>query len=324
MLQGFLNVKKDSGMSSHDVVARVRKLSGVKQVGHAGTLDPLATGVLVLAVGKTCRLLRFLSDDKIYLASVLFGASTDTDDLEGKLLQKCSRFPDESQLKEAIKKFTGNIEQTAPLYSAVHVAGKRLYQLAREDKAPEELPSRAVRVDSIEMLAYEAAGPDLLARLELDAGRVAKLRIKCGAGTYIRSIARDLGQALSSQACLVFLERERAGVFSLSDSHSLADLAEAASAGSLSDLMIAPESVLNLPAFYLNEEESKRLCCGQRLKIELSRQSPVLDLPPPASFRLAFHEKKLIAVCSGVETETDGSFIVELKPEVVLTDGSLN
>ena len=214
---GFLNVNKPSGLTAHDVVNRLRKLAGIKQIGHAGTLDPMASGVLPVAIGRACRLLRFLPDDKVYLASILFGRKTDTDDIEGKIIATSCHLPASPDISTALADFVGDIEQVPPLYSAIHVEGKRLYELARQGKTPAFLPVRKVHIYSIEEIDYRRDTVSVPEAASCPSsctdtpGTLLELRIHCASGTYIRSIARDLGDRLGSAACLAALKRESHG-----------------------------------------------------------------------------------------------------------------
>ena len=302
-------------MTAHDVVARVRKIARMKQVGHAGTLDPMARGVLPVALGRATRLLRFLQDDKVYKAAVLFGKSTDTDDIEGKEIASSDRIPEQSEISEALKNFMGTIEQVPPAYSAIHVGGERLYNLARKGELPAEIPSRRVTVHSIESLGYSAG--------------VLELRIHCSTGTYIRSIARDLGLALGTHACLSALERERAGPFEISESSSLEKLVEAAAADTLGNLFESPERKLFLPRVELHADQYKRLGFGQKLECE--NPFGAQEAAAPDQYVMAMYDGKVAGVCLLLPKQSHentlsepSSFIVELKPEVVLFDGSIH
>ena len=254
-VMGFINVRKASGMTAHDVVARVRKITGIKQVGHAGTLDPMATGVLPIALNQACRLIRFLEDDKVYLAEVLFGQATSTDDIEGDSIETSTEMPEPASVAQNLKQFIGQVEQYPPLYSAVHVGGRRLYEMARKGELPPEIPKRTVLVHSIEELGWSS--PSNL-----------KLRIHCGSGTYIRSIARDLGQSVDCPACLCALERERVGAFSIEDSVTLEQLSETVTQHgleSLNAILKSPLDILPLKRIELSAEQSRRLGLGQRV-----------------------------------------------------------
>ena len=212
MLHGFLNIDKPAGMTSHDVVAYIRRAARQKRVGHAGTLDPAATGVLVVALGNATRLIEYVQDatSKRYLATVCLGATTTTDDAEGEVLTTAA-VPafDRAAIEQALAPFRGQIMQVPPMYSALHYAGRRLHELAREGIVVD----RAARPVTIERLALiEWASPVLM------------LDIICSKGTYIRSLARDLGDALSCGAHLQALRRTAVGTFLIEDATPLGDL----------------------------------------------------------------------------------------------------
>ncbi len=209
---GFLNLDKPLNMTSHDVVAKVRRryraLTGQKKVGHAGTLDPLATGVLVLCLGKATRLSEYIMPGaKTYRARVTLGVSTSTYDAEGDILRRCdAEHIQLSDVKAHLSEFIGELQQIPPMYSAVKVGGRKLYELARQNQAIERAP-RPVRIDAIDILDWD--NPNL------------GLEIRCGAGTYIRSLAHDLGQSLGVGAYLSALCRTASGSFTHDDSISL-------------------------------------------------------------------------------------------------------
>lgn len=211
---GLLLLDKPAGWTSHDVVARVRRLAGTRRVGHAGTLDPMATGLLLLGVGRATRLLGHLSKaDKEYTGTIRLGAATTTDDADGELLPPAGPVPEWTlpAAKAAIRALTGETDQTPPAYSAISVGGRRAYARARagEDVA---LAPRRVRVGEFELVGVH--GDDL------------DVRVVCSAGTYIRSLARDLGRALGVGGHLLALRRTRIGPFGLSEARTLDQLAD--------------------------------------------------------------------------------------------------
>ncbi len=322
-------------MTAHDVVAVLRKLTGMKQVGHSGTLDPMATGVLPIAVGKACRLIRFLADDKIYRAEVLFGRSTDTDDIEGAVLKSSPSLPELAEISSGLEQFRGRIKQTPPLYSAIHIKGRRLYELARKGEKPEKIPQREVIVHSIDLLDY---------RIDEELGLpVLSLRIHCSTGTYIRSIARDLGELLGSCACLFSLKREKAGPFWIESSLTLEELKHLAIETKLQEAFLKPDELIKLPRVELEREQARRLSHGQQVQLDsvfFSFPESSIVFSGSEFYVLALEADKLLAVCSLpqfaslsdgqkqdflktlTEKSKDESFIVDLKPELVLADGS--
>lgn len=252
-LLGFLNLDKPLGFTSHDCVAKFRRAAKMKRVGHGGTLDPAATGVLPLAVGKATRLLQFLPDSKAYEATIRFGWRTRSDDLEGEILEKNSASeltPEE--IKPHLAQFIGKITQIPPVYSAIQKDGRRLYELARQGKAV-EVPPREVEIDRMEILNWESGTfPELT------------LYIQCRKGTYIRSIARDLGDIMGTGGTLSQLRRTESSGFSLENSLSLTALEDALKAGTLT-LLPLDYPLQHLEAIILPEEEGKRWCQGQLL-----------------------------------------------------------
>lgn len=236
---GFLNLSKPTGWTSHDCVAKVRRLLQMKRVGHGGTLDPLATGVLPIALGPATRLLQFLPEEKAYRARCRLGARTTTDDLEGEAIA-CPPIPPNLELADvrtALQQFVGRIEQIPPTYSAIQRDGKRLYARARAGETDIKVPPRQVEVQTIEIVRW-LPGPE--PEVELD--------ITCGPGTYIRAIARDLGTALGTGGTLVALTRTRSCGFDLAASITLEALAAATAPEAIAFEPISPAIALrNLP-----------------------------------------------------------------------------
>ncbi|WP_339747266.1 tRNA pseudouridine(55) synthase TruB [uncultured Rubinisphaera sp.] len=208
---GLLNINKPAGWTSRDVVNRVQNVIGIRRCGHAGTLDPLATGVLVVCFGQATRLVSYVQQSpKRYLAEFRFGVTSQTDDIEGELATiPNARFPSESELKAAMLSYVGTIEQVPPKYSAVMVKGQRAYALARKGQEF-ELKSKPVRIDRFDLAKYDM--PDWQAE------------IVCGSGTYIRSLGRDLGAHFACGAVMTSLVRESVGIFAIQKSISIEDL----------------------------------------------------------------------------------------------------
>lgn len=253
MQPGFLNLYKSTGWTSHDCVAKVRRLLQTKKVGHGGTLDPAASGVLPMAVGRATRLLQFLPQDKAYRAVIRFGLTTTTDDLEGDVLT-AQVAPDLSHAAAIapMSQFVGTFEQYPPRYSAVQVNGQRLYALARQGQDV-ELPMRTVTVHHITIDHWQPGDyPELT------------VTIACGAGTYIRSIAREWGYRLGVGATLAALERTWSSGFSLATSLSLPQVDKELHAGTLT--LIPPAIALHhLPALTLSASDAKRWQQGQKI-----------------------------------------------------------
>jgi tRNA pseudouridine55 synthase len=253
VIAGFINLYKPVGWTSHDCVAKLRRLLQIKKVGHGGTLDPAAAGVLPVAVGRATRLLQYLPNDKAYRAVVRFGLITSTDDLEGEILQSqpCPELTEAAAIA-ALPHFIGTIEQIPPRYSAVQVEGKRLYDLARKGQTF-EAPKRTVTVHQITPIAWQ---PGDFPELEMD--------IACGAGTYIRSIARDLGAMLGTGATLAALKRTKSSGFTQDTSITLEQLEAQLQDGSFE--LIPPAIALqHLPCIVLADEPAKRWQQGQKI-----------------------------------------------------------
>jgi len=244
---GFLNVYKPVGMTSHDVVAILRRITKVKQIGHTGTLDPFAQGVLPIAIGKATRLIEFLDDDKEYLAEIAFGMATNTYDLEGEAISQCHSEIAASQVQKALKSFEGEIEQIPPIYSAIKVNGKKLYEYARKGEEVKIEP-RKVFIEKIELKNFDYEN------------QKAQVLIKCSKGTYIRSIAHDLGQNLGVGAHLSKLIRTQAGKFLFKDSTPLAEFEKTED---IEKKLIYPLEIINLPKIIINEEEQDKIMVGQ-------------------------------------------------------------
>src|SRR6185436_19429354 len=205
-MHGVLVVAKPAGPTSHDVVALVRRLTVTRRIGHGGTLDPFASGVLPLFLGGATRLVEYhLGDDKTYRATVCFGASSTTDDLDGELTPADGPAPTREALEAAIPSFLGPQQQRPPAYSAIQVGGRRAYAMARAGETV-ELASRDVEIKRLELLEWDATDPER---------PIAIVDVTCSAGTYVRALARDLGARLGSAAYLGALARTASGPFTL-------------------------------------------------------------------------------------------------------------
>ena len=256
MSGGLVIVDKPGGMTSHDVVARVRRLAGTKKVGHAGTLDPMATGVLVVGVEKATRLLGYLTlTEKEYVATIRLGQSTSTDDAEGEITGTASAADvsaaalTQHQLSKAVAGLVGEILQVPPAVSAIKVGGQRAYKLTRAGAAP-ELAARPVTVYQFEVTAVRRAGDEL----DVDA------TVRCSSGTYIRALARDLGAALGTGGHLTRLRRTRVGGYGIEAARTLEQLADR-----FEVLPLAQAASAAFPRRNLSADEARRLANGGRL-----------------------------------------------------------
>ena len=246
-MDGFINVLKPTGLSSHDVVDIVRRIFKQKRVGHAGTLDPAAVGILPIALGRAARLVEYMEGaDKSYRAEIAFGYATDTGDVYGEVIESVENpvLPSEEELRSVLGRFVGEIEQTPPAYSAIKVGGQRAYDLARQGAAV-EIPTRTVRIDQLELVHADAAH----ARILVD--------VDCAKGTYIRSLCTDIGTALGLPATMRFLLRTRVGGFMLADSYTLEELAEVREIA-----LCAPDTALDLPVYELAPQRTRAFYSG--------------------------------------------------------------
>lgn len=239
---GILPIYKPAGITSHDVVNRIRRLYGTKRVGHAGTLDPMATGVLVVLVGRAAKACEYVSSDrKGYRAGMRLGITTDTEDTTGEILTSSDSMPDADRVREACGEFVGKIKQIPPMYSALKVNGQKLYDLARQGVVIE----REAR--EIEVFSLECAATDSAADYVLD--------VKCSGGTYIRTLCADIGARLGCGAAMSALERTEACGISLSECHTLDEIEEM-SEDERDRLLLPTErlfadlQVVKLPAFF--------------------------------------------------------------------------
>lgn len=246
---GFLNVYKPSGKTSHDIVAILRRITKVKQIGHTGTLDPFAEGVLPICIGKATRLIEYLNDDKAYIGTVQFGSSTTTYDTEGEVVKTSEKKVTQEDVKECLKYFCGEIEQLPPIYSAIKVNGKKLYEYAREGKEVKIEP-RKVTIYELELINFDPQKQQ------------AEIKIVCSKGTYIRSIANDLGKKLEAFGHLVKLVRIKAGDFYVENSNKLEELD---TVEKILENLIYPTKKLNFITYNLNNEEIKKISNGMSI-----------------------------------------------------------
>ncbi|MDY0018750.1 MAG: tRNA pseudouridine(55) synthase TruB [Anaerolineae bacterium] len=260
-MNGLLNINKSSGMTSHDVVDAVRHLVHTRRVGHTGTLDPLATGVLVIMIGAATRLARFFSGmDKGYRAVVKLGETTTTYDAEGICIDRQPVTATQAEVEAALASFRGPQLQVPPMYSAIRVDGRRLYKLAYQGKEIER-EARPITIHALAMTRWE---PPTLT-----------LEITCSAGTYIRSLAHDLGQILGCGAHLAALTRTAAGPFTLETSHTLEALNDLAQANHLEDALLSPGVLLPMPAAILTLEQVQAIRHGKTITLT---SAPVPEL----------------------------------------------
>ncbi len=256
VVSGVLVVDKPVGLTSHDVVQIIRRGTGIRRAGHTGTLDPRASGVLVILIGPAVRLSEFVSaSDKRYQATIRLGSSTDTYDAEGSITASAPiEDIDEDRFNEVLQQFVGEIEQTPPPYSAVKVQGRKAYDMAREGEEF-ELEPRLINVYSLEVLEW--APPEVV------------IDVYCSSGTYVRSLANDVGKALGTGAHLVGLRRTKSGRFTLRDAVPLRRLQEAFEAGDwYRQLIPAAEALADWPMIELDADQVERIRHGHRIEAE--------------------------------------------------------
>ncbi|MGZ4758597.1 MAG: tRNA pseudouridine(55) synthase TruB [Acidimicrobiales bacterium] len=274
---GIVVVDKSGGMTSHDVVARLRRIAGTRKVGHAGTLDPMATGVLLVGVNRATRLLGHLMlTEKAYDATVLLGVGTTTDDADGEVVSTASTAHlQEDDVRSAAGAFVGDIEQVPSSVSAIKVDGERAYKRVRAGEEF-ELPARPVTVHELLVTGYRAT----------DAGVEVDLSVRCSSGTYIRAIARDLGAALGVGGHLTALRRTAVGPFGLADAHTLEELSEDFALVGIDDV-----ARRCFPCLLLDEDQARDVGFGRKLDVDLGAEGKVAVFAPDGRF-LALYEHR--------------------------------
>jgi len=307
-MDGVLVIAKPAGPTSHDVVALVRRLAATKRVGHGGTLDPFASGVLPLFLGRATRLVEYhLGDRKGYRATVCFGASSTTDDLEGELTPSAAPAPSRAAVEAALAGFIGPISQRPPAYSAIKVAGRRAYAMARAGEHV-ELASREVTIHRLELLDWDGTDPDR---------PIAVVDVECSAGTYVRALARDLGEAVGGAAYLGALVRTASGPFRLDGAVSLDRAREAAaeSAERLAALLLPVDAGLDeLPELVVTDDEVRAIARGQFVRPKATDVTGLAAAGPNAPIRIRDAAGRLVAIA----TLSDG----RLAPDKVLVEST--
>ncbi len=266
-MNGFFNISKPSGMSSAAVVAIMRRLTGMKRIGHAGTLDPEAAGVLPIMTGKATRLFDYLADkEKEYIAVCAFGSSTDTQDATGTVTETGDNYPDCKKFLDAAGKLTGDITQKPSMYSAIKMNGKPLYLRARKGEII-DVPTRTVHIESIELL-----------RETDDHGF--EIRIRCGRGTYIRTLCNDLGKLCGCPAHMRSLVRTQSGVFRIENAMTPDEAKELSEKGLLSRMLLTPDYALtHLPRIDVPERFFKAVQNGSKLPVISGTEYPEENIP---------------------------------------------
>lgn len=276
---GFLNVNKPSGITSHKVISVLRKITGIKQIGHAGTLDPLASGVLPVAIGKASKLIDYLPSDKSYRVGMYLGMTSDTFDTEGVIAKReCEKITLE-QIVNVLPQFRGETKQIPPAFSAVHYNGKRLYELARSGKIPDDIPARDITIYKNELVEFDYEK------------QILKLDISCSKGTYIRTIVNDLGEVLGCGAVMFELTRTDAASMKLENA---IELKETLSKDKIIESLINPKDVLPLAAIEISLEDFKRVLNGNKFENIYKVSNEILLLKDGKIIALAQADKNFI------------------------------
>ena len=252
-MNGIILVDKPCGWTSHDVVGKLRGILRERRIGHSGTLDPMATGLLVVFAGRATRAVEFAeADSKEYIAGLRLGVSTDTQDTTGNVLNICEALPSKDELIAAANGFLGEISQIPPMYSAIKMNGKKLYELARRGEIVERSP-RKVTISKLELVGEDKC--DYI------------LDIHCSKGTYIRTLCSDIGDKLGCGGCMSSLRRVKAGVFSITQAHTMEQIQAAADLGGLDGIIIPVDTLFtDKPKLTVNEFEEKKLRNGNTIK----------------------------------------------------------
>ena len=280
-LNGIIIINKPKGFTSFDVIAKLRGMLHIKRLGHAGTLDPMATGVLPVFIGKATKACDILpNDEKSYEAGFKLGIKTDTQDITGNVVYKEKSYVKPDEIYEKVKLFLGETEQIPPMYSAVSIGGKRLYELAREGKEIERRPRR-IRVDKIEVLSFD------------ENSQTGNLKIYCSKGTYIRTIIHDLGEALKTGGVLTSLVRTSSSGYDIRESHMLDEVQLIVdNNGSIKDIMLSIDSAFEeYEKIVLNEKYTRLYKNGVRLRSE-----QVGKIPDERFYRVYGYNKEFLGL----------------------------
>ncbi|SFG49509.1 tRNA pseudouridine synthase B [Desulfotomaculum arcticum] len=306
-MNGILNVLKPAGMTSHDVVNFIRRLTGQKKAGHTGTLDPGAAGVLPVCLGKATRIIEYLYDNKSYRAEATLGISTTTQDAFGKVIHRSSWDNiDLTYIQGCLSSFTGKIEQIPPMTSAIKHQGKKLYELARAGIDVEREP-RTVYIDKIKIVHYYPGKINCPPRIIFDVG--------CSAGTYIRTLCNDLGEKLGCGAFMSYLLRTRAGVFSINETLTLEELVELKDNGRLESVLVSMSSALShLPVAVVQNSDIKLVSCGNRLRLPVNS----FNCKPTADLRVRIESNAGLLAIGAISVPTDSPEHYLLQPVKVL------
>lgn len=258
MISGILNINKPKNLTSHDVINATRRILKIKKIGHTGTLDPLATGVLPLCVHKSTKIIQYLPTDKQYIAEITLGISTSSYDSQGEILSSQKVSFDKQEILSVLESYKGEIKQQVPMYSATHYKGKKLYEYAHKGINIDDLPVKIVSIYDIQLTDVSLENEDY---------PVITIKVDCGQGTYIRSLANELGKVLGYGAHLSNLVRTKACGLNLESSITLEELEHKFNNNEIEPLLINPSSIINLSSFTVGYGQIERLAKGQYFRI---------------------------------------------------------
>ena len=274
-MNGIIIIDKPQEWTSNDVVSRLRRVFNTRRIGHGGTLDPMATGVLPVFVGRATRGVEFFEHaEKVYETTVRFGLTTDTEDITGRTLTECEVSLTAEDLEHVLPRFRGEILQVPPMYSAIKVNGQKLYDLARKGREVERQP-RPITIHELEMLDF--------------AGNEARLRVRCSKGTYIRTLCKDIGEALGCGGCMAALRRVRAGEYTLDGSVPLRQLLDISEAGEDVEHLLRPVDTMfaGHPELHLNEKQARLVKNGNAFSSDCA----------DGTYRVYAPEGEFLALC---------------------------
>ena len=276
---GFLNINKPSGITSHKVISVLRKITGVKQIGHAGTLDPLASGVLPVAIGKASKLIDYLPSDKSYRVGMYLGMTSDTYDTEGVIVKTGFKNITLDEVEKVLPMFRGKTRQIPPAYSAVHYNGKRLYELARSGNIPDDIPARDITIYKNKLVEFDFEK------------QILKLDVSCSKGTYIRTIVNDLGEALGCGAVMFELTRTDAAGMFLENSIELSD---SLTKESVLNNLVSPQIILPLKTLEVSLDDYQKVLNGNKFKNVYKCKEDILLLKDGKVIALAYADENFI------------------------------
>ena len=301
-MNGILNILKPPGMTSHDVVSQIRRITGIKRIGHTGTLDPAAAGVLVILIGKATRLSEYLVvDDKIYRGEITFGVTTDTQDSTGNIIERQNAVLERESIEKVFASFIGEQQQIPPMVSAVKYKGKRLYKLARQGKKI-NLPPRKVYIYTLRLLKYNSGCNNRLNTRVL-------FECHCSKGTYIRTLASDIGEHMGCGGHLSFLVRTKTGPFNLEESITIERLTKERD---INSLLLPMSCVLSgLPVVFATLEQEKDVSVGKDILLNRSGEEKYTYFKEGITVRIESKKGRLLAIAEVGNVES--SMYIRLK-----------